>query len=382
VRSYKGSHLVVRISYSQSNGASRDTIHAMQKFKIAIAGASGYAGAELVRLAVAHPFFELVAVTSEKSAGQPVAAVFPSLAGQVSLSFETLTPEALSSRADAVFLALPHTKSLDPVASCVKAGKFIVDLSADYRLKDPAAYEAWYKTPHTQSRLLADAVYGLPELHRAAIAKTRLVASPGCYPTAAILQLAPLFAQDLAEPNCVVIDAKSGISGAGRSPALPYHFPEAHESLEPYKIGSHRHIPEIEQELNTLLRRHSRRSGTVASIAFTPHLVPMNRGILSTAYCRLTSPMALPDLRALYRAFYKGERFVRLCEDVVPNPRYIKGSNYCDIGVYVDQRAGWVVTVAAVDNLVKGAAGQAIQAMNLMLGIPEGTGLTASAAYP
>lgn len=353
----------------------------MKKIRVAIAGASGYAGAELVRLAVAHPHFELVAVTSEKSAGQPVAAVFPSLAGQVPLSFEALTPEALSGRADAVFLALPHTKSLDPVASCAKAGKFIVDLSADYRLKDPAAYETWYKAPHTQPKLLAAAVYGLPELHRAAIAKTKLVASPGCYPTAAILQLAPLFTKGLVEPNSIVIDAKSGISGAGRSPALPYHFPEAHESLEPYKIGSHRHIPEIEQELSALLQRHSGRSG-VASVAFTPHLVPMNRGILSTAYCRLTSPIALPELRDLYRAFYKGERFVRLCEDIVPNPRYTRGSNYCDIGIFLDQRAGWVVTVAAVDNLVKGAAGQAIQAMNLMLGIPEDMGLTAPAAYP
>ncbi len=354
----------------------------MKKVKVAIAGASGYAGAELVRLAASHPHFELVAVTSEKSAGQPVAAIFPSLAGQVSLSFESLTPEALSGKAEAVFLALPHTKSLDPVAACMKTGKFIVDLSADYRLKDPAIYESWYKTPHTHTALLADAVYGLPELHRAEIAKAKLVASPGCYPTAAILQLAPLFAKSLVEPNSVVIDAKSGISGAGRSPALPYHFPEAHESLEPYKIGSHRHIPEIEQELSGLLARQSGRYGGTASVAFTPHLVPMNRGILSTAYCRLTTPLALPELRAMYQTFYKGERFVRLCEDVVPNPRYIKGSNYCDIGVYADQRAGWVVTVAAVDNLVKGAAGQAIQAMNLMLGIPEDTGLTAPAAYP
>jgi N-acetyl-gamma-glutamyl-phosphate reductase len=199
------------------------------------------------------------------------------------------------------------------------------------------------------------------------------------------LQLAPLFTQDLVQPHTVVIDAKSGISGAGRSPALPFHFPEAHESLEPYKIAQHRHIPEIEQELGGLLQRLSQPSGTIAAqpiVTFTPHLVPMNRGILSTAYCRLKSPMTLSDLRTLYRTFYKDERFVRVQDDVIPNPRYIKGTNYCDIGVYLDSRAGSVITVAALDNLVKGAAGQAIQAMNLMLGFPEETGLTAPAAYP
>ncbi|MEQ1655451.1 MAG: N-acetyl-gamma-glutamyl-phosphate reductase [Nitrospira sp.] len=348
-----------------------------KKFRIAIAGASGYAGAELVRLAAAHPYFDITAVTSEKSAGQSVASVFPSLTGVVQHTFEALAPEALAERADALFLALPHTKSQEPVALCMKASKLVVDLSADYRLKSVAAYEQWYQTPHAHPALLQEAVYGLPELHRSAIAKAKLVASPGCYPTAAILQLAPLFAKGLVQLDSIVIDAKSGVSGAGRSPALPYHFPEAHESLEPYKIGKHRHIPEIEQELSAVM-------GTpgAVTIAFTPHLVPMNRGILSTAYCKLKTEIKLPELRALYREFYKGERFIRLYEDIVPNPRYIKGSNFCDIGVYADQRAGWVVTVAAVDNLVKGAAGQAIQAMNLMMGIPEETGLTAPGSYP
>lgn len=357
----------------------------MRKIRVAIAGASGYAGAELVRLVALHPSFELHAVTSEKSSGVPVASVFPSLAGLVSLSFQALSPEAIADQADAVFLALPHTKSLEPVSACLQTGKLVVDLSADYRLKDPAVYEQWYGTPHTYTGLLKDAVYGLPELHRTAIAKAKLVASPGCYPTAAVLQLAPLFDQDLVQPHTVVIDAKSGISGAGRSPSLPYHFPEAHESLEPYKIGQHRHTPEIEQELGGLLQRVSQRSGTAPAqpiVTFTPHLVPMNRGILSTAYCKLKSPMTLQDLRKLYRTFYDGERFVRIHADIVPNPRYIKGSNYCDIGVYLDPRTGSVITVAALDNLVKGAAGQAVQAMNLMLGLPEETGLTAPTAYP
>jgi N-acetyl-gamma-glutamyl-phosphate reductase len=348
-----------------------------RKFRVAIAGASGYAGAELVRLAAAHPQYEITAVTSEKSAGQSVSSVFPSLTGVVRHTFEALAPETVAERADAVFLALPHTKSQEPVALCLKAGRLVVDLSADYRLKDVAAYEKWYQAPHTHPDLLTEAVYGLPELHRSAIAEAKLVASPGCYPTAAVLQLAPLFAEGLVQLDTIAIDAKSGISGAGRSPALPYHFPEAHESLEPYKIGQHRHIPEIEQELSGIAGR----LGSV-TVAFTPHLVPMNRGILSTAYCKLKQRVELSDLRALYRKFYAGERFIRLYEDVMPNPRYIKGSNYCDIGVYTDARAGWVVTVAAVDNLVKGAAGQAIQAMNLMMGLPEEAGLTAPGSYP
>ncbi len=347
------------------------------KFRIAIAGASGYAGAELVRLAAAHPNYDITAVTSEKSAGQSVSSIFPNLMGIVNRTFEALSPEALADRADAIFLALPHTKSQEPVALCRKAGKLVVDLSADFRLKDVAAYELWYKAQHDHPHLLKDAVYGLPELHRKAIAGAKLVASPGCYPTAAVLQLAPLVAKQLIQFDTIAIDAKSGISGAGRSPALPYHFPEAHESLEPYKIGSHRHIPEIEQELSAL----SGRNGSV-TVAFTPHLVPMNRGILSTAYCKLKQRVELADLRTLYRTFYAGERFVRLYEDTVPNPRYLKGSNFCDIGVYTDARAGWVVTVAAVDNLVKGAAGQAIQAMNLMMGLPEETGLLAPGSYP
>jgi len=238
---------------------------------------------------------KLAAVTSEQSAGKPVAAMFPSLASIVPLTFEALSPDALAKRVDAVFLALPHTKSLQPVAACMAAGKHVVDLSADYRLKDPAIYETWYKTPHDQHDLLKQAVYGLPEFHREAIKKAKLVASPGCYPTAAIVQLAPLVAKGLIQTDTIVIDAKSGISGAGRSPALPYHFPEAHESLEAYKIGQHRHIPEIEQELALLASRSGKAKGPAkhVTVAFTPHLVPMNRGILSTAYCRLVEPMPL-----------------------------------------------------------------------------------------
>jgi N-acetyl-gamma-glutamyl-phosphate reductase len=353
--------------------------------KVAVVGASGYTGGELLRLLAGHPKMKIAAVTSEQSAGKPVAAMFPSLASVVSLNFEALAPESIARRVDAVFLALPHTKSLQPVAACMAAGKHVVDLSADYRLTDPAVYETWYKTPHDQQNLLKQAVYGLPEFHREAIKKARLVASPGCYPTAAIVQLAPLVAKGLIHLDTIVIDAKSGISGAGRSPALPYHFPEAHESLEAYKIGQHRHIPEIEQELALLSQRHGKAKSAARSVtvAFTPHLVPMNRGILSTAYCRLVNPMPLDQLRALYKDFYKGEKFIRVHDgDVSANPRHVRGSNFCDVSVFADTRAGWVVTVAALDNLIKGAAGQAIQAMNLMLGFPEDMGISGPGIYP
>jgi N-acetyl-gamma-glutamyl-phosphate reductase len=355
--------------------------------RVAVAGASGYTGAELLRLLAQHPQVKLTAVTSEKSAGSPVSAVFPHLRNVVGLTFEALAPESLAKRADVIFLALPHTKSLGPVAGCVPAGIKVIDLSADYRLKDPVVYEQWYQTSHGHPDVLKQAVYGLPELHRAAIAQAQLVASPGCYPTAAILQLAPLIAHGLVIPDTIVIDAKSGISGAGRGPALPYHFPEAHESLEPYKIGLHRHIPEIEQELNDLNGRCNKSGrpgqGVPLSVVFTPHLVPMNRGILSTAYCRVKPEMNdVTAIRTLYRDFYTQEPFVRILEDVMPNPRHIKGTNFCDLAVYQDKRAGWIIAVAALDNLVKGAAGQAVQAMNLMLGYPETTGLTAPAAYP
>jgi len=352
------------------------------KTKVAVLGASGYTGCELLRLVAAHPGLELVAVTSEKSAGTRVSDLFPHLATLVDLTFEALAPSALARRADAVFLALPHTRSYEPVAACLAAGKRVVDLSADYRLKTSAAYERWYQATHPHPELLKQAVYGLPELHREEIRNARLVASPGCYPTAAILQLAPLVARNLARLDAIVVDAKSGISGAGRSPALPYHFPEAHESMEAYKIGQHRHIPEIEQELSALAARGGTAPPEI-TVSFTPHLAPMNRGILSTAYCRLHEPMSATDLRTLYRDFYKADRFVRVHPgEGAANPRHVRGSNFCDLSVHTDARAGWVVTCAALDNLVKGAAGQAIQALNLMLGYPEEMGLTGSGLFP
>ena len=359
------------------------------KKTVAIVGASGYTGGELFRLLCGHPEVSITVVaSSEKTAGQPLTAVFPHLTSFTSLTLEKFEPETIAQQADIIFLALPHTQALEPVAALLKLNKFIIDLSADYRLKNPAVYEQWYQVPHPFPHLLQEAVYGLPELHRATIQKSRLIAVPGCYPTAAILQLAPLLANGLIDSTSVIIDAKSGVSGAGRGASLPYHFPEAHESLHAYKIGLHRHLPEIEQELEMISERSIATSDNAApikdSISFTPHLVPMNRGILSTAYATLKNPKSsVPNLQTFYTDFYKNEPFIRIFQHPHEvNPRHVRGSNYCDLCITQDPRTGRLVAVAAIDNLVKGAAGQAIQDMNLALGFPENLGLSSPGVFP
>jgi N-acetyl-gamma-glutamyl-phosphate reductase len=335
---------------------------------VAVVGASGYVGGELLRLLFRHPKVQVTVVTSEQSSGKPVQTLFPNLTGP-ELLCESLDPQRVAARAEAVFMALPHTQSAGPAQAFLKAGRKVIDLSADFRLKDARAYETWYQTPHPCPDLLRTAVYGLPELHRDAIRSASLVASPGCYPTAAILSLAPLAKHQLLGDQ-IIIDAKSGISGAGRSPALAYHFPEANESIEAYKLGAHRHIPEIEQELG-------------ATVTFTPHLVPMTRGILSTAYARLTQSRSSEQLTDLYREFYKGEPFVRVLNPgQSPNPRHTRGANVCEVSAFADPRTGTAILMAALDNLVKGAAGQAIQAFNLMQGWDETLALRDSGLYP
>jgi N-acetyl-gamma-glutamyl-phosphate reductase len=334
----------------------------------------------LLRLLGLHPKVKLVAATSEQSAGKSVDTVFPNLNGRLSLTLEPLKLDRLIDRADLFFLALPHTTAM-PVASLLIAKKKrVIDLSADFRLKDPNTYETWYKTPHLDPDLLNRACYGLPELHRTAIKSARLVANPGCYPTGALLGLLPLLAKSRIDPGRIIIDAKSGVSGAGRSPGKAYHFPEVNESVAAYNIGRHRHLPEIEQELSGLARKK-------ISVTFTPHLLPINRGILSTIYTRPNKPIETDEAVALFADYYKGEPIIHvLPTGELPNTRNVQGANDCHIGLAVDRHAGsktaTLVVVTAIDNLVKGAAGQAIQNMNLMMGYDETLGLTAPGLFP
>jgi len=316
------------------------------------------------------------AVTSETYEGKPVSVVFPGLAGYVELAFQRLEPRGLASVAELVFLALPHTASAATVVPLLEAGCRVIDLSADFRLKDPRLYERWYKVTHPVPALLQEAVYGLPEMYRDAIRQARLVAVPGCYPTGALLGLAPLVRQEEIDLDSIIVNAASGTSGAGRKLDLPLHFSEANENFKAYAVASHRHTPELEQEL-------SRLTGREIAVSFTPHLVPMTRGILSTIYVRTTSPMEPATLHHLFQQAYKGEPFVRILPlGSFPETKQVWGSNYCDIGVAVDQRTRLAIIITAIDDLVKVVEGQAMHAMNVMMGLEETLGLTEPPLFP
>lgn len=344
--------------------------------RVAIAGASGYTGAELLRLLVQHAGAQVVALTAETHAGQPIQAVFPSLRGFCDLVCRPLDPIELAAEAEFVFLALPHKASAQAGAALLARGARVLDLSADFRLKDEAAYPAWYGYEHPVPALLAEAVYGLPEIHREAIRTTRLTAVPGCYPTSAILALAPLLRGGLVDLETIVVDAISGVSGAGRKPELGTHFSEVNESLKAYGVAKHRHTPEIEQEL-------SRLAGPPLRVTFTPHLAPLTRGILTTVTARLAAARSTADLLEEYRRFYAGQRFVRvLPEGRLPETKHVLHSNLCDLGLVADGRTGRVVVVSAIDNLVKGASGQAVQCFNVMAGLDEGIGLGMPGLFP
>ena len=344
--------------------------------RVAIVGASGYTGAELVRLLAAHPSVAVTAVTSEQSAGQPVETLFPSLAGHAPQVLQRLDPAAVAAAAELVFLALPHRTAMAAAVPILEAGRRIVDLSADFRLRDPRVYESWYQTKHVAPALCGEAVYGLPEIHRDALKTARLVAVPGCYPTGALLGLLPLLREGLVDPEQIVINAASGISGAGRKVEVGYGFAEVNENFRAYGVAGHRHTPEMEQEL-------SRVAGREVRVTFIPHLAPMTRGILSTCTVRLMRPAGTADLLTLYRDAYKGEPFIRvLPEGRLPETKAVWASNYCDIAAHVDARTGRAILLTAIDNLVKGASGQAIQCMNLMLGFEETAGLRSPAVWP
>ena len=343
--------------------------------RIAVIGASGYTGVELLRLLSRHPETELVCVTSRQYAGQSVSEVFPSMQGNQDLFFENHDLAGLADRADLVFTAVPHQTAMGMIPDLLAGGCRVVDLSADFRLSDLSTYESWYQE-HTAPELLGEAVYGLPELFREQIPSARLLANPGCYPTSVALAMAPLLANTLIDATTIIVDSKSGTSGAGRAAKVDTLYCEVNEGFKAYSLPRHRHTPEIEQTLGRL-------AGSDVTISFTPHLLPVNRGILSTCYANLSGRISLQELHDIYLEMYASETFVRvLPKGRLPNISQVRGSNYCDIGLAVDDRTGRVIAIAAIDNLVKGAAGQAVQNMNLMLALPENTGLEISPLFP
>ncbi len=341
--------------------------------KVAIAGATGYTGAELLRLLLQHPRVEVVCVTSEQSAGEPVTTRLPFLKGCSDLILEKFDPDRIAEKADLIFSALSHTKAMGPIRQWIDWKKKVIDLSADYRIHSPEIYQKWYKATHDEPELLKKAVYGLPEIYRKKIAgsNVRLIANPGCYPTGAILPLYPfLKSGEVDTTREIIIDAKSGVSGAGRTATAITHFPEVHDGFTAYNVGAHRHTPEIEQEVAPF----------DVKIIFTPYLLPINRGILTTIYLPLRRILMQNQLESILEE-YNSEPFIRLI-DHSPNLSDVKGSNYCDIAVFSTQRGRTAILISAIDNLVKGASGQALQNMNIMMGWDEQEGLMSPGFFP
>lgn len=344
--------------------------------KVAICGGSGYAGAELLRILAAHAEVRITAVTSEKSAGKRVTDLFPHLRQYDNLVYEPLDREKIISKADLFFMALPHAASQVAVDFFVTQGKKVVDLSADYRLRDAKTYEEWYKVSHMFPGTLKKAVYGLPELYRKKIAKSRLVANPGCYPTGAIIGLYPAIKNRFVKLDSIVVDSKSGTSGAGRQSEVSFSYCEVNEGFKAYSVAAHRHTPEIEQELSAA-------AGKSVKLNFTPHLVPLDRGILTTIYARLTKDADPKAVHEAYGAAYRKEPFTRVLDmGRFPNVKNVRGTNLCELGITVNERTTTLIVVTAIDNLVKGASGQAVHNMNIMMGFDETTALNAIALFP
>jgi N-acetyl-gamma-glutamyl-phosphate reductase len=341
------------------------------KLKAGIINVTGYAGSELARLLYNHPNIELASVTGRSAAGQKLADVFPHLADI------DLIITAEPGKMDVAFSAMPHKASAKAIIPLIEHGIRVIDISADFRLKDASEYSAWYEFTHPAPQLLQQAVYGLPEFYRSTISKAKLVANPGCYPTGALLALAPLVKEGLIQPD-IIIDSKSGVSGSGRTLSLTTHYSEASDNVSAYSLKGHRHLPEITQELKVL------NPGLSPSVTFVPHLIPMTRGILSTCYARIRQDKQAQvkvELKTIYQRFYKGEPFIRVV-DQPPGTKQTWGSNFCLIHPAYDSRTGTAVIISSIDNLVKGAAGQALQNMNIMFGFPEKTGLEALPIYP
>lgn len=353
----------------------------MQRLRVGILGAAGYTGGELVRLIHRHPRLELTYVAARERAGQTLERALPSTYGVPGLGELLLEPfdpgraGEVAKRCDVVFTALPHARSAEAGKALLDAGLRVVDLSADFRLRDPAVYEAWYGE-HPAKELCSEAVYGLPELHRERLRGARLIAAPGCYPTSAILPLAPLLRGGLVSAEGIVIDAKSGVSGAGRTPSAATHFPETGEGLRPYKVaGTHRHTPEIEQELSLL-------AGGNVRVIFTPHLVPMSRGILATSYARAHEGTTAEACREAARDLYGQGLVTVLDDDRLPDTLFVRGSARAHVAYAFDSRTGTVLAMCAIDNLARGSSAQAIQALNVAMGWPEAEGLPEVALFP
>ena len=336
--------------------------------KVAVLGATGYAGIELVRLLSTHPDVCLEILGSQSFSGKDISDVYRNFRHILDIECSEADVDAVA-KCDIVFTALPHGASKTIIPQLAEKGIKIIDLSGDFRYDDPAVYEKWYGCEHTSPELLKKSVYGLCELYRDKIKKADLIGNPGCYTTCSILGAAPLMKSGIGSTKNGIVDALSGVTGAGRGLALPYHFCECTENSKAYKVATHRHTSEIEQELSKL-------AGEEVLISFTPHLVPQKRGILSTIYINLNKPCTTAELVELYRDFYRDEFFVRVMpEGELPETKNVAGSNFVDIGVVADERLGRAVVVSALDNIVKGAAGQAVQNMNLMFGLPETEGL-------
>lgn len=345
--------------------------------KIGIVGAGGYAGITLIQILLRHPDAKIVwAMSEDAHKGKKLTELYPHLQGEFDITIQTLADlDKVLDKVDLVFLALPHGIALNYVPKILKAGKKVIDLGADYRFNDEAVFKKWYNVDHKDKGLLKEAVFGLPELYRKEIKQAKLVGNPGCYPTSAILGLAPLIKEKLIETDGIVVNAASGTTGAGRGVSLKIHFCERNEGFEAYNVTGHRHMGEIDYQL-------SRISSDPVKATFVPHLLPMNRGILSTIYAKLLKKVDGKKLTELYKKFYKNEPFVRIREGVLPNTKFVAGTNFCDIAVQVNEEKGKVIVISAIDNLVKGAAGQAVENMNLMYGLEETTGLAQIALYP
>lgn len=343
--------------------------------KVSVIGATGYAGAELLRILAGHPQVETAHITSESHTGKRIAEMYPHLEQSCGLALESMEEiKAIAADSDVVFIGLPHGHAMAVGKALAKTKAKLIDLGADYRFADTSVYEAWYKTEHTHKD--AARVYGLAELYREQIRTARIIGNAGCYTTASILALAPLVKAGLVELGGIVVDAKSGISGAGRSAKMENLFAEMYDNLKAYGVAGHRHTPEIEQALSEL-------AGEAVALTFTPHLIPMSRGILSTCYANLKPGVTAEQVDEAFADLYGGEYFIRLRgRGACPATKHTRGTNFCDLGWHIDARTGKVIVLSAIDNLVKGAAGQAVQNMNIACGLDETVGLTAAPLYP